>query len=170
MTATSDIPLGPDGKIEFADADNTKKRGCVKYALVGVLVLGLLIGGCTFLVFKGTEKAEKTARSFTEAVLANEVDIAYALTSSDFKEATPKSALAEVAGRLNAAVGGASLKATGRSIAKATGSGSTSTITYTASKDGRKVNLKVLLRDVGKQGWRVVNFESSDTPFKDSDS
>ena len=169
MSETNDIPIGPDGKIQFADADN-KKRGCLKYVLIAIVVLGLLIGGCTFVVFKGTEKAEKKARAFTEAVLANQVDEAYALTSSEFKEATPRSGLAEVAGRLNAAVGGASLKVTGRSIAKATGTGTTSTITYTASKDGRKVYLKVLLRDVGEQGWRVVNFESSETPFKDSDS
>ncbi len=167
MTTTNDIPLGPDGKIVFADAD-TKKRGCIKYALIAVVVLGLLIGGCTFVVFKGTEKAEKKAREFTEAMLANEVDKAYELTSSNFKEATPKAGLAELAGRLNDIVGDSSLKVTGRGIAKSTGNQTTSTITYTAEKAGRKVYLRVFLVDAGKQGWRVVNFESSDTPFKDN--
>jgi type II secretory pathway pseudopilin PulG len=169
MTATNDIPLGPDGKIQFADADN-KKRGCLKYVLIAIVVLGLLIGGCTFVVFKGTEKAEKKAREFTEAVLANDIDKAYDLTSSNFKEATPKAGLAELAGRLNAIVGDGSLKVTGRGIAKSTGNQTTSTITYTAQKDGRKVYLRVFLVDAGKQGWRVVNFESSDTPFTDTDS
>ena len=170
MTETNDIPLGPDGKIQFADADNKKKRGCVKYALIGVLVLGLLIGGCTFLVFKGTEKAEKKAREFTEAILANDIDKAYDLTSSNFREATPKAGLAELAGRLNAIVGDGSLKVTGRGIEKSTGNKTTSTITYTAEKAGRKVYLRVFLVDAGKQGWRVVNFESSDSPFKDGNS
>ncbi len=169
MTASSDIPLGPDGKIQFADADN-KKRGCLKYVLIAIVVLGLLIGGCTFVVFKGTEKAEKKAREFTEAVLANDVDKAYALTSSNFKEATPKAEVAALTGRLSAIVGDGSLKVTGRGIAKSSGNRTTSTITYTAEKAGRKVYLRVFLVDAGKQGWRVVNFESSGTPFKATDS
>ncbi len=169
MTATNDIPRGPDGKIQFADADN-KKRGCLKYVLIAIVVLGLLIGGCTFVVFKGTEKAEKKAREFTEAVLANDIDKAYGLTSANFKEATPKAELAELAGRLNAIVADGSLKVTGRGIAKSTGNKTTSTITYTAEKDGRKVYLRVFLVDAGEQGWRVVNFESSDTPLGEDNS
>ncbi len=169
MTDSKEIPLGPDGKIEFKDADN-KKRGCLKYVLIAVVALGLLIGGCAFVVFKGTEKAEKQARSFAEAMIANDVDGAYALTSSGFREATPKASLGEVASRLNAGLDGADLKVTGRGFAKSSGSATTSTISYTAQKGERKAFFRIELRDEGERGWKVVNFESSDTPFVERDS
>ena len=168
--ATSDSSKGFDGLSAMVTPEKKKRRGCLKWVLIGVVLMGLLIGGCTFVIFKGTEKAENQARAFTEALLANDVDRAYALTSTDFKESTSKAALTELGGRLNSQLDGASLKVDGRSIAKSSGSATTSTITYTATKGDVKAYFKVMLSDTGKQGWRVVNFESSETPFADDSS
>lgn len=174
MTATNstanDPSKGFDGLSAMVTPEKKKRRGCLKWVLIGIVLLGLLIGGCAFVVFKGTGKAEKQARAFTEALLANDVDRAYTLTTSDFKESTSKAALAELGGRLNRQLVGASLKVGGRSIAKSSGSAATSTITYTATKGNVKAYFKVMLRDAGKQGWRVVNFESSERPFADDDT
>ncbi len=174
MTPTngnSDTPSkGFDGLSAMVTPAKKKRRGCLKWVLIGIVLLGLLIGGCAFVVFKGTEKAEKQARVFTEALLANDVDRAYGLTTTDFKESTSKAALAELAGRLNGQLSGVSPKIDARSIAKSSGSAATSTFTYTATKGDVKAYFKVMLRDAGEQGWRVVNFESSETPFADEDS
>ena len=160
MTATNDIPLGPDGKIQFADTEN-EKRGCLTYALIGLLLLGLLFGGTILFVVIANERAEKKAKHFVEAVLAGNVERAYSLTSSDFREVTSKASLAEVSARLKAAVGGRSLTLTERTMAKTKGGGPTVAVTYTAESPGRKVSFRTFLR-LGLQGWRVVNFESSE--------
>lgn len=163
MSGSTEIPgsnptVGPDGKIVFQDPAR-KKRGCLKYALIGALVLALLVGGCTVFVLKSTAKAEKQAKAFVVAVINDDVDAAYALTSTDFREGTSKADLAEVTAQLQKLVGGGKIRNTGRAINKESGSDTESTIQYTVTKGSKTLYFTVKLVDT--KGWKVVSFDSS---------
>jgi hypothetical protein len=167
-TTASTVPLGPDGKIVFADPP-PKKRGCLKAVLVAIGVVVALIAVLVFVVFKTTAGAEKQARGFVTEIIANDVDAAYNRTATDFREATSKASLGELAGRLNAILSGANVTNTGRSIATSTGSKAIAAIDFTATKADRKVYLRVNVRKESK-GWKVVNFQSSEKPIPDEDT
>jgi uncharacterized protein (UPF0333 family) len=167
-TSANSVPLGPDGKIVFNDAPR-KRGGCLKAVLIALAVVVALIAVLVFVVFKTTAGAEKQARGFVTEVIANDVDAAYNRTATDFREATSKASLGELAGRLNSILSGAKVTNTGRSIASSTGSKAIAAIDYTATKADRKVYLRVNVRK-DSQGWKVVNFQSSEKPIPDEDA
>ena len=158
--------IGPDGKLVFNDGDR-KKRGCVKYVIAAFVALALLIGGCTVVLLKATAKPAKEAQAFVKEIMANDPKAAYARTSSGFREASTEADLAEISGRISSIVGGAKLTNTGRAINAKTGTASTAQINYKTSKDGRTLYFTVNMVKQGED-WKVLNFDSSETPPSDN--
>ena len=137
-----------------------KNRGCLKAFLIALAlgVIAVVVGG--FFIFKATAGSEKEARKFVEAVVSDDVDAAYALTSTAFRESSSKEDVQAIIDDQLAPVADGNVSNTGRNIVARTGSPTTAVDTYSIEKGDTKLYARVTLQKQGGK-WKVVNFQTS---------
>ncbi len=128
-----------------------------------ILTLIVLIGGIFLLVNESTGDAQKVSDDFIAAVQANDGARAYGLTGPAFREATTEAQLSELLGQISPLVAKDKVSPSGKAINASTNNGKIAVFTYQLKGNNRAdVYFKTQIRDED-DGWKVMNFRSSET-------
>jgi hypothetical protein len=144
-----------------------RRVGKIVAIVAGAMILTLivLIGGIFLLVNESTEDAQKVSDDFVAAVQANDGARAYGLTGPAFREATTQAQLSELIGQLSSLVAKDKVSPSGKAINASTESGKIAVFTYALKGNARgNVFFKTQMRDED-DGWKVMNFRSSESPL-----